>query len=238
MQMNKKNLSQKPNATAAPLQVAARRRGRPRKIEGDSKPDSREALLNAARQLMIEKNSIDISLAEVADITGHSPGLIVYHFQNKENLLVSLIKEDAKDSIKQLQGLKAMDLPVDKKMRMHISGIFNAYYRRPYAHRLLNELMENSSPDASRKATEELLRPIADFQRDLLDLGVRQGVFRPFDPVDFYFIVLGACDQLFARRTALAEIFGVTEISEAVRQRYCKSLIDMVMSCLMRPLPA
>lgn len=191
---------------------------------------TREALLLAARDLMIAKNSVDISLAEVAEITGNSPGLIVYHFQNKERLLLSLIEIDAQMAVKQLEGLASMDLPPDKKMRLHVAGIFNAYCKTPYANRLLNELMQNSSSESAKRVSQVFLKPIADFQRNLLEEGRALGVFREINAADFYFIVLGACDHLFARRSALADIFGIAEITEEVRRRYSKSLIDMVMN--------
>lgn len=210
--------------------VTANRRGRPRKADAEMRMGTREALLRAARELMIAKNSVDISLSEVAEITGYSPGLIVYHFQNKEKLLLSLIEGDAHMAVRQLHGLASMDLPPDKKMRMHIAGIFNAYCKTPYANRLLNELMQNSSAESSKHVSEVFLKPIADFQRNLLEEGLAQRLFREVDPTDFYFIVLGACDHLFARRSALADIFGVTEIAEDVRRRYSKSLIDLVMA--------
>lgn len=190
-------------------------------------------LLRAARNLMVAKNSVEISLAEVAEITGNSPGLIVYHFQNKENLLLSLIEGDAREAVKQMEGLASMDLSPDKKMRMHIAGIFNAYCKTPYANRLLNELMQNCSQESAKHVSEVFLKPIADFQRGLLEEGLAKGVFREVNATDFYFIVLGACDHLFARRSALADIFGVAEITDEVRRRYSKSLTDIVMSGIM-----
>ena len=96
-------------------------------VDGENRLNTRQALLQAARDLMIAKNSVDISLAEVAEITGNSPGVIVYHFQNKEKLLLSLIEQDAQAAVAQLQGLSSMELSPDKKMRMHIAGIFNTY---------------------------------------------------------------------------------------------------------------
>lgn len=213
--------------------AASRRRGRPSKVDTDMRISTREALLRAARNLMISKNSIEISLAEVADITGNSPGLIVYHFQNKEKLLLSLIEFDAKEAVKQLEGLVSMQLPPDKKMRMHIAGIFNTYCKTPYANRLLNELMQNSSSESAKHVSEVFLKPIADFQKNLLEEGLRLGIFREINPTDFYFIVLGACDHLFARRSALADIFGVAEITDEVRRRYVRSLTDIVMNGIM-----
>jgi TetR/AcrR family transcriptional regulator len=223
-------LEDAPSTQKLPQPRPAGKRGRPRKSETDSRTATRDSLLQAARDAMVAKNSIDVSLAEISEITGNSPGLIVYHFQNKEGLLLSLIELDAAKATSQLEGLRALDIPADKKMRMHIGGILSAYFKTPYANRLLNELMQNASPESARHVSEVFLKPIADFQRDLLDQGVKEGVFRPVDPTDFYFIILGACDHLFARPSALKNIFGVERITDETRRRYSKSLTDLVMA--------
>ena len=205
-------------------------RGRPRRADAELRGDTRVGLLQAASDLMIAKNSVDISLAEVSALTGKSPALSVYHFSNKEGLLLALLERDAAKAVAQLRELATLDLPVEKKMRMHIGGLINAYHKTPYANRLLHELMQNASEESARRVSEIFLKPIADFQKTLLEQGLRGGVFREVDPRDFYFIVVGACDHLFARRCVLTHIFDTAEISEETKKHYAQSLIGIVMA--------
>ena len=62
------------------------KRGRPSLVELSERVNTREGLLQAARNLMITKNSADFSLSQIAKITGQSPALVKYHFGNKEEI--------------------------------------------------------------------------------------------------------------------------------------------------------
>ncbi len=48
-------------------------------------------LLKAAGELMTERNSIDISLSELAKKSGINAALVKYHFGNKDGLLLALL---------------------------------------------------------------------------------------------------------------------------------------------------
>lgn len=206
------------------------KRGRPTLADLSERVDTREGLLQAARNLMIAKNSADFSLSQIAKITGQSPALVKYHFGNKEGLLMALIEIDAEKAIKGLEALKASDLPVLAKMRAHVGGMVTAYFEAPYAHRLLHTLMQNSGSDIAGKVCEIFLHPIANFQRDLLMQGQVAGVFQAVDPVNFHFILLGSCDYFFSRQGTLVHVFGIEEITSEIKKSYAQTLTDIIMS--------
>jgi AcrR family transcriptional regulator len=52
-------------------------------------------LLKAAGELMTERNSIDISLSELAKKSGINAALVKYHFGNKDGLLLALLARDS-----------------------------------------------------------------------------------------------------------------------------------------------
>ena len=61
-------------------------------------------------------------------------------------------------------------------------------------------------------------------ERPALDLLARipEGVFRAVDPMGFFFIILGSCDQFFSRRGTMAHVFGVDDVSEEVSAAICR----------------
>ncbi|MGE4323710.1 MAG: TetR/AcrR family transcriptional regulator [Sphingobium sp.] len=85
--------------------------------------DTREYLIQAAADVMIAKDSADISLSEIADKTGLSAALVQYHFGNKEGLLVALLERDGAKALGQLRQLEAMDLSAPAKLRIHVGGL-------------------------------------------------------------------------------------------------------------------
>jgi TetR/AcrR family transcriptional regulator len=206
------------------------RRGRPSLVELENRLGTRSGLILATSELMIAKDSVEISLSEIAKVTGQNQALVKYHFGNKEGLLMALVEQDAAMAVKQLNELKAMELPVDKKLRMHIGGIINTYFKAPYLNRLLHHLMQNSTERNARRVNEIFVEPIAVFYSEILKQGYDEGLFREIDPMDFYFILVGASDHFFSRRRALSFSFDVDNITEELKRNFTKSLVDIVMN--------
>src|SRR5690242_9548867 len=98
-------------------------------------------LLVAASDLMTEKNSVDISLSDIAQRSGINAALVKYHFGNKEGLLLALLARDARAEMVNLEYLVDQPISPVEKMRLHIAGIVNAYYRFPYLNRLIHFLL-------------------------------------------------------------------------------------------------
>ena len=59
------------------------------------KNSTAEKLLVAASELMIERASIEVSLADIAQKSGVNAALVKYHFGNKDGLLLGLLARDA-----------------------------------------------------------------------------------------------------------------------------------------------
>ncbi|MGE4324096.1 MAG: hypothetical protein AB7E60_13855, partial [Sphingobium sp.] len=108
-------------------------------------------------------------------------------------------------------------------------ALINAYFRAPYLNRLINQLMQNEASENPKRVAEALTRPIADFQRRLLEQGVRDRVFRPVPPLEFYFMLAGACDHMFARRAALNHVFGVDVVTEEMKRNYARTLTSLIL---------
>lgn len=211
----------------------SKRRG-PRK--GLAAEQTRADLLRAASEAMIAKDSIDISLADVGARTGLSAPLIQYHFGSKEGLLLALIERDAAEAVAQLQILADMPIPADRKMRMHIEAFVKAYFRHPYLNRLLHSQMQGSGDEIAQRVSDVFVKPIAAFQRGVLEQGIAEGTFRVVDPMYFYFMIVGACDHMFARRCALRHVFGVDEITDEIRRGYSREITATVLGgiCVQR----
>src|ERR1700740_2607638 len=97
-----------------------------------AKNTAAEKLLAAASELMIERNSIEVSLSDLAQRSGVNAALVKYHFGNKEGLLLALLARDAETQIAHLEHLLKQPISPTEKLKLHIAGIINAYYRFPY----------------------------------------------------------------------------------------------------------
>lgn len=191
------------------------------------KTSSRAMLLRAAADLMIERGTIEVSLNEIAQRSQLNSALVKYYFGSKNGLMLALTEEVLGAGLEQLKGLVEMNMPVVEKLKLHIKGIINVYFRYPFVNRLIHAMLMEQ--ELAIKVSETISKPLADTQRELLQEGMDAGQFKQIDPMMFYFIVLGACDQLFFGQHVLNHAFGIDRIDETLRRDYTNALLDMVL---------
>ncbi len=210
------------DAAAAPMRL------------GPDRGSTAERLLDAASRLMIERSSTDISLSDISRRSGLNSALVKYHFGNKTGLLLALLRRDASRALAQLEQLWRKDIGPTAKLKLHVVGIVNAYYRSPYLNHLIHTLLHDSGSEVAREVSEFFVKPVIDFERRLLDEGVRTGEFRRVDPMLFYFTLFGAVDHMFYGRHTLVHGFGLDQVSEPMRQGLIALVTDMVLGGVLR----
>ncbi len=176
---------------------------------------------------MIERNSIEVSLNEIAQRSQLNSALVKYYFGSKNGLMLALCENVLGAGLEQLKGLVEMDLPVVEKLKLHIKGIINVYFRYPFVNRLIHAMLMEQ--ELAIRVSETISKPLAETQRLLLQEGMESGQFKRIDPMMFYFIVLGACDQLFFGQHVLNHAFGIDRIDEVLRRDYTNALLDLVL---------
>lgn len=192
-------------------------------------------LLKAAGELMIERNSIDISLSELAKKSGINAALVKYHFGNKEGLLLALLARDSQSEIENLDYLMRQPISPTEKLRLHIAGIIKAYHRFPYLNRLIHRLMYESNGKAAKEVSRFFAKPVFAFQRKLLEDGFEAGEFRKIDPALFNISLIGACDHLFHGRVAASPVLRIGAVTEEVRRRYVTHMTEMICGGILKP---
>lgn len=195
---------------------------------------TQEQLLNAAGELMIERGVPDVSLSDIAAKSGLNSALVRYYFGNKAGLMVALLRKVLHPAMLQLEHLSEMKLPPQDKLRIHISGIVNVYFRHPYVNRLMHQLLSDDAATFGSLIAEEFSKPVADAQKQILQEGIDAGIFRPVDPLLFYFHIVGACDQFFYGRYQLKHVFGLDSISEDLKRRFVDHLYKVVIGGISR----
>ena len=200
-----------------------------------AKPSTADKLLLAAGELMIARNSPDVSLSEIAQQSGVNAALVKYHFGNKDGLLLALLARDAATEMTHLDFLMAQPITPTAKLKLHIAGIIKAYYRSPYMNRLIHYLLHDSSDEAADEVSKFFIRPLLDFHRRLLAEGVAAGEFRKVDPVLFYTSLIGACDHLFSGRNAMSRATGVGVVTDDVCRDYVAHVEALTLGGMLKP---
>jgi TetR/AcrR family transcriptional regulator len=198
---------------------------------------AREKLLEAAAALIIETQSIEISLAEIAAKAGLNSALVKYYFGSKLGLLVALLQRDASRALTVMNELLDMKVSAGQKMRLHLRGIMNTYRRSPYLNRLLHAMLRSPDDQVRQEVHRMLVQPVFECQRRILDEGAASGEFRKLDHRLFYLSAVGACDQFMQTdNVLLLEQDGIR--LEPFRDSYINHVVEMVMASLSPALDA
>jgi AcrR family transcriptional regulator len=205
----------------------SRRAGRIPRAAVEPDFSARERLLDTAGRLMSDRHSIDVSLSEIAGHSGLNSALVKYYFGNKDGLLLALVEREAAAALQGFKELLRQDLAPTEKLRRHIAGIINNFFRTPYLNRLLHSLLDDRQSRSARQVQRIFVKPVMELQRELLAEGMRAGEFKQVDPVLFYVSVLGACDHLFNARYAVRSLAGGAGFDDAIRERYIAHVCDV-----------
>jgi TetR/AcrR family transcriptional regulator len=196
---------------------------------------TREQLLDAAGDLMIERDSLEISLMDIAVRAGVNAAMVKYYFGNKEGLLLALLERDARGTLNQLLRLMAMDLPPDEKLKRHLVGVMRVCFQRPYINRLVVAVLRDQPANRRQQVADLYIRPMTDFYARVAEDGAAAGLFRPVDPMMLYFQAVGICDNIVAARVILPTIFGIDALSADQREQYIEQTLAIFLAGVRAP---
>lgn len=193
---------------------------------------SRDTLLAAASAIMREGDTIDVSLAEIGRRAGFNTALVSYYFGSKNGLLLALLERNLGYALDQLDGLLRMDLSPSQKMSLHIGGIIRLFFDYPYTQRLTMRVIADCDDAAAGDIADRFLRPMATAHEVIIRDGVAAGEFKPVDPRFFYFLVVGACDQIFSQRSVMRLVHGF-ELDDETRRQYADQIRATILTGLL-----
>jgi AcrR family transcriptional regulator len=205
------------------------------KAETRTRGSIRDALLDAASALMREQDKIDIGIVEIAARAGVNHGMIRYYFGDKEGMLAALLDRDVIRAIRQLDALFRLAVTPTERMRIHLEGILDTYYRIPYLNRLIQYMVRDAEPERVRHIGDELLSKIAGAQARIIEEGIAAGEFHPVDPKLFYFNTIGAADGLYSNRLTLQVVFkGKPHADDDLHARYRQHTVETLLAGLIK----
>ncbi len=194
-----------------------RGRGRP---GVDAEFDSRESLLKATHELLLERGGLRVSLSEICERAGVNPAMVSYHFGSKQGLLAMLFERMCARWVAELEHLMQLDASPTRKLELHVEQIIRNYRRSPYTTRLMAEVISLSTTTSARRLSNSFLKPLTDFYRRLISEGVAAGEFREVDAEFFFFSIVGACEFFFSAKRLLVSVGRQHAVDEQVEAAF------------------
>ena len=203
----------------------------PPRSSSPPRPDQRSAtaeqLLNSTAALLCTRSGLDVSLADIAAHSGLNSALIKYYFGNKEGLLMCLLERDAAIALSALRQLISAPMTAAQKLRWHIRGIINTYFKMPYLNRLIHHMLHHGSAENAQRVGEIFIDPMIEAYRQIIAQGAQEASIKIVDPILLYYGLVGSCDHLFYATQSRHRLLGTTEISPAIKENYAVMVEDM-----------
>ena len=179
--------------TRAPGRGAKRRAGRPRRPA-----DSRAALLAAATELFAAHGFDGVSVSDIAEKAGVNRAMISYHFGGKRDLYAAILAATFQEIVADVERIAGSEGPAPEVLRAIVAAIGDAAtHRHPhFCTMMLREVLTGGQ----HMATAVLAQParvLAAVQR-VVERGVREGAFRPVDPLLTHLSLVGSLVFFFA----------------------------------------
>ncbi len=159
-----------------------RRRGRPSSDQHDH--DVKEALLQAARDCLMQKSYHAISTRELAEQAGTTLAMIRYYFGGKEGLLSALIERAADPVARQLSAIENLrELPPADRLRPLMSSLHQLARHSPWLLRLVVDDMTNQDDSLRQIFAERIVCHSRALLARFIEMQQDDGYYRPeLDP--------------------------------------------------------
>lgn len=193
------------------------------------------AMLDATAELLTESTRIEVSLSMISSRSGVNSAMIKYYFGNKEGLLVALLEREAEAAMGALDYLVKMDITAQRKLRIHIEGIVNSYFRSPYLNRLIHYLSESGQPASRHRITQVFTEPMIRAYTAIIEQGVREGTMQNVDPALLYYALVGSAEHIFYATYSVQSTLGVSRLDEKLKRRYLELISNIFTAGLAAP---
>ena len=161
---------------------------------------TREALLAAGTELFAEHGYDGVPVADIARRAGVNKAMINYHFGGKRALYLAIVTASFAEIVGRVERLAETRGPAPTLLRELITVVSEAVTRRHphFCTMMLREVLAGSA-DLEPVLVAQPARILAAVQK-IVARGVREGDFRPVDPVLTHLSLVGSLVFFFATR--------------------------------------
>jgi TetR/AcrR family transcriptional regulator len=159
---------------------------------------TRQALLRAGTRLFAERGYEGTPLSAVADRAGVNKAMVSYYFGGKRKLYLAIVAATFGDIVSRAERLPTLHRPAPELLRQLIALIAETATRRNphFPVMMLREVLAGGR----HLGAETLGYPlrVADVVRRIVERGMREGTFRPVDPLLTHLSLIGSLLFFFA----------------------------------------
>jgi TetR/AcrR family transcriptional regulator len=190
----------------------------------------REALITRTCEMLMQMPPNKITRAEVARHMNVDPSLIRYYFRDRATLLLAAVERLTAELARLMEEeLARSDLTPASQLRARVSALLKLNVTYPFFHRLMIDELVNLDTPAAVRFVEQLTREAVAGYSDIIDSGVKDGVFRRTNVPFLFLAVIGMCEFFVNGMPILRIVMGKEFDQRAISQRYREFICDMIL---------
>jgi AcrR family transcriptional regulator len=192
---------------------------------------TRQALVEAGAVLFSERGYDGVSTEDVADRAGVNKALISYHFGGKRGLYTAVLASAFRAMAERLRAAEARGGDARELLHGFLASFEELRRARPdFPTLFMREVLSSGLEPAVLPHLLEIILTV----RRFVERGVREGVFRPVDPLLVHFALVGSVAFFLATEPARQR--AVAEQRMPIRMPDLPSFLQYVEDLTMRGL--
>lgn len=199
---------------------------------------TREALLAAGADLFAERGYDGVRVWAIADRAGVNKAMISYHFGGKRELYRAILDATFSEIVSRVECLAESTRPAPDLLREFVAVVADVGTRRQGFRMMLREVLTGGR-QLEPELFDKPLRVLAAVER-ILAGGVREGAFRPVDPVLTHLSLVGSLAFFFATTSFRERVLAYRHlpIKPPDSAAYVKHIQDLIAYGLAADRPA
>jgi AcrR family transcriptional regulator len=207
---------------------------RPIKTTARNPEDSRDRILQAARQEFAAHGLGGARVDRISEQAGINKRMLYHYFGNKDDLFGAVLEANYAHKRASEQAMRLENEEPREAIRKLVTLTWNYYIDHPEFMNLLNSANLHQARHVQASSTvKEMRNPFIHMIGNILDNGVKAGVFKPgVDPVQLYISIAGLSYFYLSNQHTLSAIFGRKLLSPVAKTKRLGHMVDMVRSYL------
>jgi AcrR family transcriptional regulator len=203
------------------------RRGKGRPVSGE-RAVGREALIDAARALLMRLPPGRVTFAAVAREAHVDPALVRYYFKDRITLLIAVANAMFPSASEAAMDFWPAGTTPAEALHNQALNLFHFNYVNPFLHRLMLDEFANSASHEARALLVKLNETSLSRYRRIFEEGAKRGELKSIDPLFMHLALLGLCEFFIAAQPIIECILGKKADSKALAERYARFIAEMV----------
>jgi TetR/AcrR family transcriptional regulator len=193
----------------------------------------REALITQTCEMMMHLAPNKITRAEVARHMNVDPSLIRYYFRDRSTLLLAAVARLTAELSRLMdEELARSDLTPVSRLRARVSALLKLNVSYPFFYRLMIDELVNLNSPAAVCFVDQLTREAVAGYAEIIDAGVKEGVFRRTNVPFLFLAVIGMCEFFVNGMPILRTVMGRDFDQRAISLRYREFICDLLLDGL------